>query len=256
MAMILGLVMTGCINGQQRPTEARSYPVDTLVHLAESEMVFVEGGTFWMGCTSEQEDNCYGEGKPVHQVTLSDFFIGKYEVTQAQWETLMNHNPSEFKGRDLPVENVSWDDAQMFIKRLNAATGKKYHLPTEAEWEYAARGGNQSKGYKYSGSDFLEDVAWTWINSEASTHPVGTKKANELGIYDMNGNVMEWCYDWYGNYTASAQNNPVGNSSGSDRVFRGGCWRSLIGTCVSNRSSESPDYRFFILGFRVARSLE
>ncbi|MDR1119664.1 MAG: formylglycine-generating enzyme family protein [Dysgonamonadaceae bacterium] len=145
----------------------------------------------------------------------------------------------------------------MFIERLNAATGKQYRLPTEAEWEYAARGGNKSKGYKYSGSNSVENAAWMITNSGYATHPVGTKIANELGIYDMSGNVWEWCYDWYGPYPASAQNNPAGASSGSDRVFRGGNWLRGAGYCrVAFRGNVSPGYSSRILGFRVACSSE
>jgi formylglycine-generating enzyme required for sulfatase activity len=231
--------------------------VNTQRHPAEPEMVFVQGGTFWMGCTSEQQGACYDDEKPVHEVTLSNFYIGKYEVTQAQWEALMGNNSSRFKGSNLPVEQVSWDDAQMFIERLNAATGKRYRLPTEAEWEYAARGGNKSKGNKYSGSNFVENVAWMETNSGNATHPVGTKMANELGIYDMSGNVWEWCYDWYGAYPASAQNNPVGASSRSYRVNRGDSWSGSAGYCrVANRSLNSPGSSYGNLGFRLACSSE
>jgi hypothetical protein len=219
------------------------------------EMVFVQGGTFSMGCTNEQGEDCDNDEKPVHQVTLSSFYIGKYEITQAQWETIMGNNPSYIKGGDLPVENVSWEEAQEFIKRLNAATGKKYRLPTEAEWEYAARGGNQSRGYKYSGNNYLSEVAWYYTNSGSTTHPVGTKKANELGIYDMSGNVLEWCSDWFGNYGSSAQTNPVGASYGSDRVFRGGSWYDITSICrVAYRNYFSPGNRSSIIGFRVTYS--
>jgi formylglycine-generating enzyme required for sulfatase activity len=218
-------------------------------------MVFVQGGTFRMGCTAEQQDDCDGDEKPVHEVTLSSYYIGKYEVTQAQWEALMGSNPSKFKGGNLPVENVSWDDVQVFIERLNAATGKRYRLPTEAEWEYAARGGKRSRNYKYSGSNSVEDVAWMDNNSGETTHPVGTKKANELGIYDMSGNVFEWCHDWYDDYPDSAQNNPVGASSGSYRVGRGGSWSYYAGICrMAIRGSRSPGRRDGLLGFRVACS--
>jgi formylglycine-generating enzyme required for sulfatase activity len=193
--------------------------IDSLV----GEMVNVKGGTFTMGCTSEQGNDCLNAEKPAHQVTLSDFQIGKYEVTQVQWTAMMGDNPSSFKGENLPVENVSWDDVQEFIRKLNEMTGGNYRLPTEAEWEYAARGGSQSRGYKYSGSNDAGDVAWFRDNSERMTHPVGTKKANELGIHDMSGNVFEWVNDWFGNYGGGVQI-PQGASLGSGRVIRGGGW--------------------------------
>jgi formylglycine-generating enzyme required for sulfatase activity len=211
------------------------------------EMVYVQGGTFQMG-SNDGEDH----EKPVHSVTLDNFYIGKYEVTQAQWRAVMGSNPSHFKGDNLPVENVSWDDVQEFIKKLNSITGKTYRLPTEAEWEYAARGGNKSKGYEYSGSDKIEDVAWYVGNSENKTHPVGTKKPNELGVYDMSGNVYEWCQDWYGSYSSSRQKNPQGPSSGTYCVFRGGSWKYIDYFCRSaNRFYYYPHYRGYNLGFRL-----
>jgi len=246
------------------------------------EMVFVKGGTFKMGCTSEQGSDCYDNEKPVHSVTISDFYIGKYEVTQNQWVKVMGSNPSSFKGGNLPVERVSWNDVQKFILRLNTMTGKKYRLPTEAEWEYAARGGVNSRGYKYSGSNNINYVAWYNVNSgdkvlkdglfeeyinkddfdeytkilvsnKNKTWAVGTKSPNELGIYDMNGNVHEWVSDWYGSYSSVAQINPKGPSAGSYRVGRGGSWYSDGGDCrVSDRGSYGPDDSHFIIGFRLA----
>jgi formylglycine-generating enzyme required for sulfatase activity len=220
-----------------------------------ARMVFVAGGTFNMGCTSEQGSDCYNDEKPAHQVTVSDFFIGRCEVTQAHWKAVMGSNPSRFKGDNLPVENVSWDDIQEFIKKLNAQTGKNYRLPSEAEWEYAARGGTKSKGYKYSGSNNLAEVGWYYDNSGSTMHPVGTKQPNELGIYDMSGNVWEWCSDWYGTYSASAQQNPIGASSGSARVGRGGGWSGSARYCrVANRYNYSSGRRDGNLGFRLACS--
>ena len=186
------------------------------------DMVRVEAGTFTMGATSEMKDS-YDSEKPAHQVTLTnDYYIGKYEVTQALWQAVMGNNPSEFKGDNLPVENVSWNDCQKFISKLNLITGKTFRFPTEAEWEYAARGGKKSRGYQYSGSNNLSDVAWYYKNSGIKTHAVGTKQANELGIYDMSGNVSEWCQDRYGDYSKSSQTNPKGSTSGALRVYRGG----------------------------------
>jgi formylglycine-generating enzyme required for sulfatase activity len=208
-----------------------------------------------MGCTGEQGGECDSDEKPAHSVTVSDFYIGKYEVTQKQWVQVMGSNPSKFRGDDLPVEMVSWDDVQKFIRKLNQQTGKKYRLPTEAEWEYAARGGNKSRGYKYSGSNNIGDVAWYEGNSGDKTNDVGTKSPNELGIYDMSGNVWEWVSDWYGKYSEGAQTNPAGPSSGSDRVFRGGGWYYDAESCrVSIRGNDYPDYRSYNIGFRLVLS--
>lgn len=216
------------------------------------EMVLVQGGTFTMGCTSEQGSDCDRDESPSHRVTVSSFYMSKYEITQKQWVEIMGSNPSYFEGDNLPVELVSWDDVQEFIRKLNAKTGKQYRLPTEAEWEYAARGGTKSKGYKYSGSNTLSNVAWFYANSGNTTHPVGSKMPNELGLYDMSGNVWEWCGDWSGEYGSSAQTNPTGPSSGSYRVLRGGSWYDNAGDCrVSSRCNYSPDYRDYIMGFRL-----
>lgn len=218
------------------------------------DMVAVQGGTYNMGCTGEQGSDCYDSEKPAHRVTVSDFYMGKYEVTQAQWKAVMGSNPSYFKGDNLPVENVSWNDAQEFIRKLNQLTGKKYRLPTEAEWEYAARGGLQSKGYKYSGSNSLGSVGWYTDNSGSKTHPVGGKAPNELGIYDMSGNVWEWCSDrWHGNYDgAPADGSSWESGSSSFRVHRGGGWSGYARFCrVSSRINSSPGSRSIILGFRL-----
>ena len=238
------------VEGELPPQEDPE--VDPLEALAES-MVFVAGGTFQMGATSEQESDAYDGERPVHAVTLNDFYIGKYEVTQAQWKAVMGSNQSWFTGDDnLPVEEVSWEEVQEFIKKLNALTGKTYRLPTEAEWEYAARGGKKSLGYKYAGSNTVGDVAWYWANSGYKTHPVGQKQPNELGLYDMSGNVEEWCQDWYGGYPSSAQTNPTGPSSGSYRVLRGGHWGSSARDCrVAFRNNGNPSYGDSFGGFRL-----
>ena len=216
------------------------------------EMVYVEGGTFDMGATTEQGSDAESDEKPVHSVTLDGYYIGKCEVTQELWEAVMGGNPSRFKGAQNPVENVSWNDCQEFVSRLNSLTGRTFRLPTEAEWEYAARGGNKSRHYKYSGSNNIFDVAWHGDNSGIRTHAVGTKTANELGIYDMSGNVYEWCSDWYGGYSAGAQTNPQGPSSGSFRVLRGGSWLYSAGYCrVTNRNNYDPDNSRHNLGLRL-----
>jgi formylglycine-generating enzyme required for sulfatase activity/predicted Ser/Thr protein kinase len=240
------------------PTEkAAARRADPFYH----QMVFVKGGTFTMGCTSEQGRGCWDSEKPTRRVTVGDFYIGKYEVTQKQWRAVMGtsaslSDPSYFKNcDDCPVESVSWNDIQEFIKKLNQKTGKKYRLPTEAEWEYAARGGSAGSPTRYSGSNNIDEVAWYSSNSGSKTHPVGRKKPNELGLYDMSGNVWEWCSDWYGSdyYKNSPQTNPQGPSSGSYRVLRGGSWYSRAQNCrVSDRYSYTPDSRNGISGFRLA----
>ena len=215
------------------------------------DMVRVEAGTFTMGATAEMKNPDDNE-KPTHRVTLTnDYYIGKYEVTQALWQAVMGNNPSNFKGDNLPVEQVSWNDCQDFLSKLNRLTGKKFRLPTEAEWEYAARGGNKSRGYQYSGSNNLSDVAWNYNNSGKKTHAVGTKQPNELGIYDMSGNVWEWCQDRYDHYSSSSQTNPTGPNRGSFRMFRGGCWY-VIGFCRSSyRNIYMPDDCGTHLGLRL-----
>ena len=219
------------------------------------EMVKVEAGTFMMGATSEMQ-NPYDDEKPVHQVTLTnDYYMGKYEVTQALWQAVTGKNPSKFKGDNLPVERVSWNDCQVFIRNLNNMTGRKFRLPTEAEWEYAARGGKKSRGYQYSGSSNISDVAWFDDINGNKKHPVGTKQANELGLYDMSGNVWEWCQDRYGSYSSKKKKNPTGAIMGVYRVFRGGRWgaNERIGR-TSCRSYCTPDFSYFNLGLRLALS--
>jgi formylglycine-generating enzyme required for sulfatase activity len=230
----------------------------TIKSTMPDNMVFVKGGVFQMG-----GDDGGSDEKPIHSVTVNDFYIGKYEVTQKEWRAIMGTNPSHFKDCDnCPVERVSWNDVQEYIKKLNAKTGKNYRLPTEAEWEYAARGGNQSKGYTYSGSNTTDNVAWNHENSydlgsehkNYGTNSVGQKSPNELGIYDMSGNVWEWCSDWYGSdyYKNSSSNNPKGANSGTYRVLRGGAWYDRPAGCrIAIRSSNAPTSRINGLGFRV-----
>jgi formylglycine-generating enzyme len=228
-------------------------------------MTYVQGGSFQMG-----SDSGYSDEKPVHTVTVDSFYMGTYEITQDIYEEVMGSNPSYRKGDQLPVENVSWYDAAAFCNALSRLEGRQeaytisgtnvsvnwessgYRLPTEAEWEYAARGGNQSRGYTYAGSNTVGDVAWYDDNSGGRTHPVGEKQANELGLYDMSGNVWEWCWDWYGSYSGGVQTNPTGPSSGSTRVLRGGRWYdSARYVRAANRSRYAPSDRGSNIGFRV-----
>ena len=219
------------------------------------EMVKVEAGTFMMGATPEMQ-NPYEQEKPVHQVSLTnDYYMGKYEVTQALWLAVMETNPSNFKGANLPVEQVSWDDCQVFLSKLHSMTGRKFRLPTEAEWEYAARGGKNSRGYQYSGSNNISDVAWYKDNSGGITHPVGTKQANELGIFDMSGNVWEWCQDRFDSYSSSSKTDPTGAINGSFRVFRGSSWGGNVRMChLSCRDRYVTYCRNYRLGFRLVLS--
>jgi formylglycine-generating enzyme required for sulfatase activity len=223
----------------------------------EPEMVFVQGGTFTMGCLEGRDIGC----DPTHSwyiphsVTVSSFYIGKYEVTQAQWVAVMNANPSTFKTDDQnPVETVTFNDISTFINQLNVLTGKNYRLPTEAEWEYAARGGNKSQNYNFSGSTDANEVAWNGINSHVNgsvtTHPVGQKKPNELGIYDMSGNVWEFCSDWIGDFPSTPVTNPTGPNSSFARVLRGSDLISDAASCRimyrhgTNETSSNRRYGF------------
>ena len=218
------------------------------------ELVYVQGGTFQMGASVEQDAEARENEGPVHAVTVSDFYMGKYEVTQAQWMAVMGYNPSGLKGDALPVENVSWQEIQQFLERLSATTGKTYRLPTEAEWEYAARGGRLSQGTTYAGSNDLSAVAWFEGNAGNRTHPAGLKLPNELGLYDMSGNVWEWCQDIYGAYSDEAQTNPIGAERGMGYVVRGGCMVSNSGFCRATfRDYNSPNSSvgLSISGFRV-----
>ena len=240
----------------RRERESSSSSVRTFtVEGVEFKMVAVKGGTFQMGATSEQQNTSDNES-PVHSVTLSDYYIGETEVTQALWQAVMGSNPSSFTGNSQrPVECVSWDDCQTFISRLNSKTGMNFRLPTEAEWEYAARGGNRSNKTQYSGSSNIDNVAWYGSNSGSTTHPVKGKSPNELGLYDMSGNVWEWCSDWYSSdyYSNSPHNNPQGPSSGPNRVIRGGSWGYRAQRCrVASRLGNGPGHRYLNFGLRLA----
>jgi len=217
------------------------------------DFIFVEGGEFIMG------DDCVHNATP-HKVTVSSFYMQASTVTQELWEAVMGNNPSEVKTwKDNPVTNVIWDDCQKFIKKLNAITGKKYRLPTEAEWEYAARGGKLSKGFKYAGSNDINEVAWYNENSNGKIHPVKEKKPNELGIYDMSGNIWEWCNDWYADYRLNEaySKNPQGPDGGVLKVVRGGSWSNNAVNClVARRFSWNHDFRFNDEGFRLLSPVE
>ncbi len=232
-------------------------------------MVYVQGGTFTMGATLEQGSDAESDEKPAHSVTLSSFSIGETEVTQALWQAVMGESVTQIANRigwstygvgsNYPMYYISWNDCQEFIRKLSNLTGKNFRLPTEAEWEYAARGGNESRGYKYSGSNNINDVAWYYDNSTIKrtrqNHPVKQKQANELGLYDMSGNVWEWCLDWYDSYSSSSQTDPKGSYSGSDRVLRGGSWVGNVRSCRSlNRDGDYPGICNNYIGFRLALS--
>ena len=236
-------------------------------------LIYVEGGSFMMG-----SDDCdiYYFQQPIHEVSVSSFYISKYQITQNEWQEVMGSNPSWFRGDKLPVEQISWYDAIEYCNKRSIKEGLKpcysgsgkniscdwtangYRLPTEAEWEYAARGGKKSKGYKYSGSNDINEVAWYGSNSSDKTHPVGEKQANELGIYDMSGNVWEWCWDWYSidYYSKSPRSNPRGPSSGEFRVLRGGSWYYNGNDCrVANRRLNNPDDGDYSYGLRILRAI-
>lgn len=218
-----------------------------------ADMVKCEGGDFTMGGTEEQRKDA-ADDETLQQVSLATFHIGRYEVTQLQWRTIMGHNPSLVKNDSLPVDNVSWDDCAEFIEKLNALSGRKFRLPTEAEWEYAARGGALTQGKRYSGSDDYLTVAWCRENSDDNPHPVGTLEPNELGLYDLSGNVWEWCADRYGKYDTEKQlTDPQGPEEGKNRVLRGGAYYTdRLALRTSARSADAPDNRQNGTGLRLA----
>jgi formylglycine-generating enzyme required for sulfatase activity len=219
-------------------------------------MILVKGGTFDMGATAEQGTDAKADEKPVHSVTLSDYYIAETEVTQALYEAVIGSNPADSVGAELPVVLVEWGDADLFASKLSELTGRKFRLPTEAEWEYAARGGNKSKGYKYAGSNNLSDVAW-YNDIEGGSHAVKGKAPNELGIYDMSGNVDEYCADDYAPYSKDNQTNPKCElKDGGDVTLRGGSFVSEASDCRVSRRGSSRGYVFGSLGFRIAMSVD
>lgn len=266
LTLLLTPAFLASCKDDDEPIDYRDYSVqytdNTVVfniHGTEFTMVLVEGGTFEMGATAEQgledpDENEY----PVHQVTLSSYYICQTEVTQELWQLVVHNNPSLILG-DLsrPVDCVKWDMCQDFIAKLNHLLDDRFEfrMPTEAEWEFAARGGNKSQGYKYAGSNDVNEVAWYLSNSDAKTHPVATKKPNELGLYDMSGNLWEWCYDWLAHYRPSAQTNPTGPDDGTHHIMRGGSWTYDPSFCrVSRRNYISSVIRASNCGLRLAMS--
>lgn len=225
------------------------------------EMIAVEGGTFYMGAQKDDptetnyDVSAYQIESPVHQTSISSYAIGKFEVTQAQWNAAMGDNPSNIQGENLPVENVTWEEVQAFISILNEKSGLNYRLPTETEWEFAAKGGNKSEKFTYSGNSVLSACGWYYSNSEATTHEVGSKIPNELGIYDMSGNVREWCNDWFGYYSSSMEDNPQGAYDGNMKVNRGGSWTTPAVNCRNTyRHTDYPYEKALDLGFRLVLS--
>jgi formylglycine-generating enzyme required for sulfatase activity len=253
---------SGCTTGSpsKTPDKAHVITLDTKNNRVDPIMgtlVFVKGGTFTMGCMDGRDSECYDNEKPAHEVTLRNFYMAETEVTQKQWRAVTGNTPSHFKDCDnCPVEQVSWNDIQEFLQKLNAMSkGIRYRLPTEAEWEYAARGGARSGNYQYAGSNNLTAVAQCDGNAEDKTHPLKGLSPNELGLYDMSGNVLEWCADWFDDYPEGPIKNPTGPPGGSYRVLRGGSWGNSAGYCrVSRRDFSDPGYRGSDGGFRVAAS--
>jgi sulfatase modifying factor 1 len=242
-------------SGQQEST-LRTVKSDSIPKLPNIEMVLVEGGTYIMGLIRDVTAQGFGSTNRTRQVTVSSFSIGKYEVTQAQWSSVMGDslNFSLHEGCDkCPVEEVSWNDIQQFIRKLNLATGKGYRLPTEAQWEFAARGGNKSKGYKYAGSDNVDDVVTTQPLFAGKARPVGSNRPNELGIYNMSGNVAEWCLDWFNpDFLPGAQTDPQGPPTGYGHVIRGGSWGAHAGEYqVTSFRMGYPNDRDAHVGFRL-----
>ena len=241
------LLMPLVVRAQNADVERKTI----IVNGVSFTMVKVDGGTFTMGATQEQK---YAERDeiPIHDVTLSTYYMGETEVTFALWHAVMTDNACEAGVENFPKGGLSWDDCQEFIAKLNQLTGYTFRLPTEAEWEYAARGGKKSQGYMYAGSNMLDEVAWYRDNSEGMSHAVAQKKPNELGLYDMCGNVYECCYDWYGSYSNRPQTNPNGHARGTHRVFRGGsrnCHHLM--NRVTYRSNNTPSVRYRDLGLRL-----
>ena len=262
MKSIKYLVVLACMTLGMTNVAKAQKDLTITVNGVSFTMKYVEGGTFMMGAQKTNTDGQnYESGaredeSPVHSVTVTSFYMGETEVTQALWEAVMSSNPSReiCRGDNLPVEKVTWNDCQEFISKLNQLTGKNFRLPTESEWEFAAKGGKKSKGYKYAGSNSVDDVAWNLDNGDRrELYAVKTKLPNELGLYDMSGNVQEWCSDWYGEYSSDSQTNPTGPSDGKYHVLRGGSvfWVGL--ECrVCFRYKAMPNQTLYYFGLRLA----
>ncbi len=231
---------------------ASSWKQTITVNGISFDMVLVHGGTLWMGATAEQGNDLPADEKPIHQVTCNDFYIGQTEVTQGLWNAVMTPNANINTEPNVPMHNVTWSECQLFIKKLNELTGQKFRLPTEAEWERAARGGNKSRGFRYAGNNVINNVAWYEDNSNLQLHPVGEKQVNELRIYDMSGNVSEWCQDWYAPYTNQSQQDPQGPNSGTEKVIRGGNVQDEQTNCrITVRKHATPETHTAFVGFRL-----
>ncbi len=266
LALLFALPVFSQSTPQSTPTHGKAAkhssqkaePLDAktaeIVKEIDAQMIAVKGGNFTMGCVNQQDTECINWEKPRHTVTISDFKIGKFDVTQKQWKVIMGTTPSGKYCPECPVVNVTWFEAQEFINKLNQLTGKNYRLPTEAEWEYAAKGGSKSHGFRYSGSDDASQVAWYDSIISKEIHPVGTKKSNELGVYDMSGDVWQWCSDWFDAkyYMASPSNNPMGPSTTKVKVVRGGSWWGPMRDCrTANRDNFPPESKDDDVGFRL-----
>ena len=242
-------------NNSRKSNQEKELTIEQVIENIINNMVMVEGGDYVMGLTDKKQSDPFLQPNPLfHKVAVSSFCICKYTVTQDEWICVMGNNPSEFVGSKCPVTNISWADCFEFINKINNLTDHKYgfRLPTEAEWEYAARGGNKSKGYRFAGGNSLNEVAWVDLNSGGRTHDVGTKLPNELGLYDMTGNIWEWCSDWYGNYDLAYKKNPQGPNNGRMRVFRGCAFDTFDWDCaIGQRSCNVPTTRTCGLGFRL-----
>lgn len=253
-ALLIAAALLAAVSPRAQQVSEDSMYVAELPGGVRIEMVRVKGGTFTMGNNSARGLKVnYEASRPEHQVTVGDYYIGRFEVTQAQWNAVTGENPSRHGGNDsLPVEQVSWDDAQTFCALLSQMTGRRFRLPSEAEWEYAARGGQMSKDTPFSGSPVMADCGWYCVNSEGHPHPVGRQKPNELGLYDMSGNISEWCEDWMAPYGSADQQSPRGPRTGESRVMRGGHYNSTSPGCtVYDRSWYLPTGRYEYFGLRV-----
>jgi len=255
IALQLFLLSSWCV--VQAQSNSISHEQKLILNAIETSMTPIEGGVFSMGCTSDQGTECTHDEFPIHQVHLSSFKLLKTEVTQGMWQSVMGNNPSFNKRSALfPVENVSFTEIEKFIDALNVISSHKYRLPTEAEWEFAARGGNKSKSTLFSGSSDAHSVSWNVGNSTNTSHIAGYKNANELGLFDMSGNVWEWCSDWYGEYHDSEESDPRGGVDGTDKVIRGGSYSGSIWFCRNAiRMHYAPWYKSHFIGFRLAEDI-